>query len=57
MKEKNKLEEHTHELNSRCATRILVNNRKVDALIDTGSGPSVMGLKTYIELGGTPENL
>ena len=57
VKEKSKLEEHTHEVNNRCATRILVNNKKVDALIDTGAGPSVMGIKTYIELGGTPETL
>ncbi len=55
--EKNILAEHTHEVNNRCATRILVNNRKIDALIDTGAGPSVMGLTTYKDLGGDPETL
>ena len=55
--EKNLLEKHTHEVNNRCATRILVNNRKVDALIDTGAGPSVMGIETYVNLGGNPATL
>ncbi len=55
--EKKMLGKHTHEVNDRCATRILVNNRKIDALIDTGAGPSVMGINTYRNLGGDPEAL
>ncbi len=55
--EKSKLIEHTHQVNDRCATRILVNNKRVFALIDTGAGPSVMSLGTYQKLGGKKEDL